>query len=410
MALKAARAGYLPPVLYSSLTAAEPMMPPAQSPTLRFAVGKYQTVAWSAGFARVDGEHASLALDVLLLHRHQQQPLLGRHGGAVEVGADEVVPDDGEVGAPEAVHVAGARGDVEVLADRGGGGLQGDVVLVVGVARVAEQQPLMHDDGLLPVQPRLRLQRVERVEPAALDPDVEEAVVEEPAAVAVAAVVPGLRHRQPPELLAAAERHRAQRRHGGIVDLERVAAARPGDDDVLVVGARRRGIQEHRRAALDDVGELVGPDDLAGLRVDAAQVVRVGTRDDVGPAAVDDDVGLAGPPAPRPLARLVLVVLAGAPVAAQVDLPEQVEVLGQRPETVEPAAVVAEEGPDLDAVAGQRRDRRRRDRPRLGDRLARAAAAAAGARRGAPHEQDDDDGEDEESEAAPAPELALTLR
>ena len=51
MALNAQSAGYLPSGLYSSLTAAEPMMPPAQSPTLRFPVGKNHTVALSAGFA-----------------------------------------------------------------------------------------------------------------------------------------------------------------------------------------------------------------------------------------------------------------------------------------------------------------------------------------------------------------------
>ena len=263
MALNAQSAGYLPPVLYSSLTAAEPMIPPAQSPTLRLPGREVPHRRLVGGLCGIDGEHAALALDVLLLDRDQEQPLLRGHGGAVQVRADVVVPDDGEVGAPEPVHVAGARGDVEVPADRRGRRLEREVVLVARVARVPEQQPLVYDDRLLPLRPRLRLQRVERVEPAALHADVEEPVVEEAAAVAVTAVVPRLRRRQAPQLLAAAERHGAQRRHRRVVDLERVAAPRPGDDDVLVVGARRRGVLEHRRAALDDVVELVRPDDLA---------------------------------------------------------------------------------------------------------------------------------------------------
>ena len=199
-------------------------------------------------------------------------------GRAVEVRADEVVPDDLEVGAPEPVDVAGARGDVQVLAERRGRGLEDEVAAVVLGALVAEQQLLVLDDGLLTLGPGLRLERVERVEPAALDADVEGAVVEEAAAVAVAAVAAGLRHRQPPELLAAAERDGAQRRHARVVELVRVPAPRPGDDDVLVVGARRRGVLEHRRAALDDVVVLVRPEHLAGLRVDLAQLVLVGAR------------------------------------------------------------------------------------------------------------------------------------
>ena len=79
MALKAQSAGYVPPSLYESLTAADPTMPPAQSPILRLPVGKYQTVALSAGLRRVERQHAALALDVLLLDRLQQQALLGGH-------------------------------------------------------------------------------------------------------------------------------------------------------------------------------------------------------------------------------------------------------------------------------------------------------------------------------------------
>ena len=338
------------------------------------------------------------------------RPFLVGTGVPFRSAADEVVPDHGEVGAPEAVHVAGAGGDVQVLADRRDGGLEREVVLVIGVPPVAQEQLLVLDHGLLPVRPRHGLQRVERVEPAALDADVEDTVVEEPAAVAVAAVVPGLRHGQPPQLLTAAERDRAQRRDGRVIELERVAAARPGHDDVLVVRARRARILEDRRAALDDVVVLVGPDDLPGGRIDAAQLVRIRARDDVGLAAVDDDARLAGPAAPRVLAVLVLGVLPGAPVAAQVDLPEQVQTVRRRAEAVEPTAIVAEEGADLDAVAGERGRRRRRHRTRLRHRLVSPSAAATGARRGAPDEQDEEHGDDEERDSAPAPQLALALR
>ena len=156
MALKAHSAGYVPSSLYSSLTAAEPTTPPAQSPDLAVPGREVPDGRLAGRLRRVERQHAALALDVLLLHGLQQQALPGGHGRAVEVGADEVVPDDREVGAPETVHVAGAGRDVQVLAERRGGGLEHEVVVVVRVALVAEQQPLVLDDRLLPVRPRLR--------------------------------------------------------------------------------------------------------------------------------------------------------------------------------------------------------------------------------------------------------------
>ena len=83
--------------------------------------------------------------------------------------------------------------------------------------------------------------------------------------------------------------------------------------------------------------------------------------------------------------------------------------LRRRAQSVEPAPVVPEEGADLDAVAGERRDGRRRHRAGLRRPARLPAAAAAGARRGAPDEQDEEDGDDEERDAAPAPQLALAL-
>ena len=281
---------------------------------------------------------------------------------------------------------------------------------MVGVALVAQQQRLVLDDRLLARRPAGGLERVERVEPAALDPDVEDAVEEEAAAVDVAAVVLRPRHRLPPELLAAAERHGAERRDRGVVHGLGVAAPRAGDDDVLVVRARRSGVLEHRRAALDDVVELVRPDDLAGGGVDLAQVVVVAAGHHVGLAAVDDDAGLAGPAAAGVLARGVLLVLARAHAAAELGLPEDVEVLGRRSLPVVPAPVVAQERADLDAVAGHRGRGRRRHRTGLRLLLDLAAAtAAARAGGGAPDEEDRQDGDDEERDAAPAPQLALTL-
>ena len=121
-------------------------------------------------------------------------------------------------------------------------------------------------------------------------------------------------------------------------------------------------------------------------------------------------LGMPGPAAAGPLARRVAVVLARGPAAAEPHLPEHVEALGRRTQAVEAARVVAEEGADLDAVAGRataagpaargrrsppRRRRRRRSRRRRrarragrrrrpGRRAARrraAAPAGGGARR-----------------------------
>ena len=302
--------------------------------------------------------------------------------------------------------MAGAGRDVDAVAHRGAGRLQHQVAAVAAGARVAEQQALGDDHRPLMPAPGLRARGVERVVPAALDPDVDDAAVVEAAAVDVTAVAGGLRHRQPPQLLAGAEGERPVRGDPRVVELVGVPAARAGQDDVPVVLARRVRIGVHGRTALDDVVELVRPHDIAGGRVDAAQVVVVAAGDDVRPAAVDHDARLPGPAAAGPVPGRVVLVLAGRPAAAQVDLPQHVQPLGRRAEPVGPAPIVAEEGADLDAVTGQARHGRLWHRLGGGGVRAPAAAPAGDC---APADEEDQGQQDERRDQAPPPELAAAL-
>ncbi len=253
--------------------------------------------------------------------------------------------------------------------------------------------------------PGLGRERIEGVEKAALDADVLAPVEVEAAAVAVAAVARSLRHRQPPELLAAAEGECAVWSDTGVGQLVRVAAPRSREDDVLVVLARWRRVEKDARAALDDVVELVLPDDLAGERVDAAQIVVVAAHDQLRPAAVDDETGLAGPAAAAPFAGRVVVLLARAPAAAELNLPQHVEAIGHGPKPVEAPGIGAEERTDLDAVALERRHRRGRHGGGADD-LIRAASAGADP----PDDDEDDDQQDEQDAGAPSLQLAPARR
>ena len=344
-----------------------------------------------------------MAFDVLLLHGDQELAAPRGHGRPVEVGAGEEVPLHGQIATAHAVHVPRPRRDVDPAAQHGGGRLQHEVTLVGGGARVAQELSLRDDPGPLVPVPVLRLQRVERVHPAALDPNVLAAVEEEAAAVGVAAVGGRLRHRQAPELLAGAERDGAVGRDAGVGELERVAAPRAGAHDVLVVGAGGVRILEHGGAALDDVVVLVLPDDVTAQRVEAAQAVVVAADEDEGLAAVDDDIRHAGPAAAGPLGRRVGVVLARGPAVAEPRLPHDVEALGDRSQAVEAARVVAQERADLDAVAGERGDRGRRHGA-VGHRRAAGPATATG--HDAPQQQDDEDDHDDQRDAATPRQLA----
>ena len=191
---------------------------------------------------RVDAEHPSLALDVLLLHRDEQVAAAGGDRRAVDVGADVVVPHDLEVAAPHPVDVPGAGGDVDLVAERHRRGLEAGVAVVRRGPRVAEQQPLGVDLRLAEAAPCARLERVEGVEPPALHADVLAAVHEEAAAVHVAAVARRLRHRQAPELLAAAEGDGAVRRR---------SSGRPARAGSRAASRRRRCTCRRRRSGAD---------------------------------------------------------------------------------------------------------------------------------------------------------------
>ena len=278
------------------------------------------------------------------------------HGGAVEVRADEVVPDDLEVAAPQAVHVAGAGGDVDAARRAPTADASSTRLPPWFAARSSPSSSRWATiTGSARSSQALRLERVERVEPAALDADVEARRRRRSRCRRSRGC--SARSAAPAGARAPCRCRRRRRGTGrpGVGELERVAAPRAGEDDVLVVRPVGVGILEHRRAALDDVVELVLPDDLAGAGVDLAQVVVVAAGEEVRLAAVDDDARLPGPAAARPLLGGSSVVLAGAPAAAEVDLPEHVEALRRRAQPVEPAPVVAEEGADLDAVAVERR-------------------------------------------------------
>ena len=199
-----------------------------------------------------------------------------------------------------------------------------------GVARVAEQQALGDDLRRLVAVPRARRERVELVEPAGLDPGVHAALEEEAAAVHVAAVARRERHRQAPDLLAGAERDGPVGREVRVGEVRGVAAAGAGEHEVLVRRRVRVRVLDHRRAALDDVVEVVLPDDLAGLEVDLVEMVVERAPEQVELALVADDRGLAGPAAAGP--RVVGMLLGdlldgGGQAAADGRLPDEVEVL-----------------------------------------------------------------------------------
>ncbi len=309
-----------------------------------------------------------------------------------------------------------------------------------GRAGVAEQEALGDDLRLAVAVPGLGHEGVELVEPAALDPAVHAVLVEEAAAVHVAAVARGERHRQAPELLAGAERDGAVRREVRVGEVRRPAAAGAGQHEVLVrlhLGAR---VLDHRRAALDDVVVVVLPHDLAGLQVDLVQLAVERAPEQVELALVADDHGLAGPAAARP--GLVGVLLGDlldrrGHAAADEGLPDERELGGRRPQAVEPPRLVAQVGAHLDAVAlgddGRRRvhghhrrhgldedagGRRRRSRP--GDRPACVGRAQQPVvdllRPAAGHEDrggdDDQEGRDDQPPVAtltPAAQLAAAL-
>ena len=189
-----------------------------------------------------------------------RRPGHGGHRRAVEVRAGAVVPHHLEVAAAHAVHVAGARADVDLAVEQARRRLEDEVAAVGGrVLRVADEQPLGdHVRGAVAV-PRRGLEGVELVEPATLDPREHALVVEEAAAVHVTAVARRERHGQAPHLLARAERDGAVRRQRGVGEARRPAAPRTGEHEVRVALLLRTRVLDHRRAALDDVVEARTP-------------------------------------------------------------------------------------------------------------------------------------------------------
>ena len=183
-----------------------------------------------------------------------------------------------------------------------------------------------------------------------------------------------------------------------IVELGVRAAARTGDDKVTVVLTCRMRVRDDAGAALDDVAEVIAPDDLAGLGVDLAQIVVVAADEQVETSAVAHQGRRARPARARPVHRRVVGEPARGPAAADSRLPDHVEVRRRGADAVEAPRLGAEEGGELDAVAvGVHGDRRRavaQQGGRVdGDRAGAAACAWAQNEQQGCHHDEDEDGE-----------------
>ncbi len=249
------------------------------------------------------------------------------------------------------------------------------------VLRIAEQKSPGDDPGRPVAVPLSGPERVEFVEPAALDARIQPSSVEKPTAVHIAAIAVGERHRQPPQLPAGAERDGTVRSQQGVRVVRRPAAARACDDHVPVVRRGGTRVLDHGRTALDDVVEGVLPDDPAGLEIDLVQLAVVGAPEQVQSALVAHDDGLPRPAAAGPGLVLALGDRRSHP-PADIRSPDERERRGRRAEAVDPARLVSEERGELDAVTLRDDGGRRVDLDRLGQGREQDSGDDCGRRRG----------------------------